>query len=126
MGCPFWSDGHFFLNAKPRPRSSIAPRTTPLACRRSPARGRGAARGITACGRFRTPSLPCAEKRAGLSRPRRPEERLIPLVHRDPVAIRICDGERSAERPIVRFDEDRHSVGNRFLVERLRIARPPP
>jgi hypothetical protein len=56
----------------------------------------------------------------------RPEQGLILLVDRDPIAVRVGHREGSAERAVVGFLEDRESVRHDLFVERGRIAGPPP
>src|SRR5947207_1089494 len=57
---------------------------------------------------------------------RRPEEWLVLLVDGDAVAIRIGHGEGSSERAVERLGNDANAGCDHSLIQRLRVACPPP
>src|SRR6266550_5584672 len=119
----------------PRPVIATRPMTQPTTTRSSGANAglkvgpRGSTTPCCSITKRRTKAAQPDDNTRGVCRSvrlGRPEQRLVLLVHRDPVAVGVGHGECPAERAVERLSVDADASGLHLVEERLRVARPPP
>src|SRR6266550_3526419 len=119
----------------PRPVIATRPMTQPTTTRSSGANAglkvgpRGSTTPCCSITKRRTKAAQPDDNTRGVCRSARlgrPEQRLVLLVHRDPVAVGVGHGECPAERAVERLSVDADASGLHLVEERLRVARPPP